>query len=58
MIGPRRDDEVNTPATDEQVKDLPAEAADGNEVRGGGPIVSEVVVTKPTDVASPKLYIP
>ena len=52
MTSPHHDDEVNAPATNEQITDLPAPATEAEEVRGG---VSEIVVTKSTDSASPKL---
>ena len=56
MTGPR-DDKTPTPKSDEQIdtpiKDLSASETDDN-VRGGAPNVSEIVVTKPTDIASTK----
>ena len=58
MTSPR-DDEMPTPATDEQITDLPAAEAAGDEVRGGDGTKVEhnpFVITKPIDVSSPILY--
>jgi len=58
MTSPR-DDETRAPESDAQtdapIKDLSAIETD-DKVRGGAPSVSEIVITKPTDTASPPLF--
>ena len=50
---------VNPQDADLEIQDLKAQAPDPEEaeqVKGGAPSVSEIVISKPTDTASAKLF--
>jgi type VI protein secretion system component Hcp len=40
----------------EELEDLEPTAEQAEQVAGGAPSVSEIMITKPVDTASPKIY--
>lgn len=54
MTAPR-DDETPTPESDDQIKNLPTEATEADEVRGGKVTMHDIPFVKWVDKSSPVL---